>query len=177
VTPRMIGLSMALAGLAWTGSAQTPASLDLVEVRIDEGPLARNEIGADRDVTFTFLLERAPECTRANDGLTYTVLMDADLDPVTGARLRALPGLGIERQAAARCDGGAGRFVSRSGEVVVEGPTGGTPRHAIKLRMQLSGLPAHEFNWVGLVRSGARFGRVPESGEPVYWTISERALW
>jgi hypothetical protein len=149
VTPRMIGLSMALAGLAWTGSAQTPASLDLVEVRIDEGPLARNEIGADRDVTFTFLLERAPECTRANDGLTYTVLMD----------------------------GGAGRFVSRSGEVVVEGPTGGTPRHAIKLRMQLSGLPAHEFNWVGLVRSGARFGRVPESGEPVYWTISERALW
>jgi hypothetical protein len=43
--------------------------------------------------------------------------------------------------------------------------------------MRLTGLPAHEFNWVGLVRHGSRFGKVPQSGEPVYWTIAERALW
>jgi hypothetical protein len=177
VTPRMIGMSMALAALAWTPSAQAPVPLDLVGVRIDEGRLARNEIGADRDVTFVFLLERAPVCDRANDALTYAVLMDADLDSATGARLRPLPGLGIERQAAVRCDGDAGRFVSRSGAVVTEGPMAVTPRHTIKLTMRLTGLPAHEFNWVGVVRNGLRFGRVPQSGEPVYWAITERALW
>ena len=104
-------------------------------------------------------------------------MIDADLDPATGARLRALPGLGVERQAAVRCDAAAGRFVSRSGAVVTEGPTALTPRHTIKLTMRLAGLPAHEFNWVGLVRNGLRFGTVPESGEPIYWAIAERALW
>ena len=146
------------------------ATLDLVEIRIDEGPVD-NTPARDRDVNIRFVLRQAPLCNAALDGLTYALLIDADLDPATGTRLQAFPEIGIERRAAVRCDGATGQFVSRSGAVQVDAAAA-----TLRLRMRLSQLPSPEFSWIGIASLNERYRRAPATGDET-WSIVERALW
>ena len=168
-------LLLAIAIKAGPVTAQPAAAvLDLVEIRIDEGPVD-NTSARNRDVNIRFVLSQAPLCDAALDGLTYALLVDADLDPATGARLEAFPEIGIERRAVVRCNGATGQFVSRSGTVHVEtaGP-GGPP--TLRLTIRLSRLPSPAFSWIGIASLNGRYRRAPAAGVGD-WSILERALW
>ena len=165
---------LAIAGQDGRVIAQPATPLDLLEIRIAEGPVD-NTPTRDRDVNITFVLSQPPLCNAALDGLTYTLLIDADLDGATGTRLQAFREVGIERRAAVRCDGATRQFVSRSGSVRIEAPAAGAPP-AVRLTMRLSQLPSREFGWIGIVSLNERYRRAPDTGV-ADWSIRERALW
>lgn len=170
-----IAMLLSLAAMLQGAQGQGPP-LDLVEVSIAEGRVDATSPMRNRPVTFTFVLSAPPVCDASTDGVKYAVFVDADMQEATGTRLPDVPGLGVERQVVARCDGASGRYVSRSGDVSVTGAPGAGGRVELRIGMRLSQLPSTEFTWVGMVRHGDRFRLAPD-GPPAHWGITERLLW
>jgi hypothetical protein len=172
----LAALGAAMAGVAIGLRAQSAVrAIDLAEVRIEEGPTTA--AFGDRDITVVFALDRAPSCTAADDGLTYSILIDADMDVATGTRLQATPGLGIDRRISARCNGRTGTFESRGGTVGIALPRDGDRHHTLRIVLRRSGLPSPEFMWVALAHRGTRSLTLPDGQSPAYWAIAEHWLW
>lgn len=102
----------------------------------------------------------------------YGFLVDADRQPSTGQTAAAFPGLGIDAQLFAECNGGA--WSSPLGAVTVQPNASGTGS-VIQIQTAAGLLPSGEFNWVAFARQGSRVTRLPASGAG-YWTIAERAI-
>lgn len=172
------GAVLLISGMAAfvTAAQGQPFPLDLAGARIEEGAIRRGASIPDRDFRIVFLLHDPALCDASRDGLTYTLLIDADRRAGSGRVLPQFPGLGIDTQVPVRCSGADGRFVSAFGDVANAPAAEGLPPRLI-LATRLSRLPGPEFLFVALVTHGDRFIAAPESRRPVYFGILERRLW
>jgi len=150
-----------------------PTHLQFAGVEIVDAPSPADRIG-ERPVTVSFLVAGRPSCSAATSGVAYRLLIDADRDARTGARLGVAGEIGADAQLAVTCDAAAGRFVSAVGDVRVTGAGG---RTRIDLVTTARRLPSLRFRWIALAQDGPQVTRLPRSGESVPWSVPEMALW
>ncbi len=113
----------------------------------------------------------APDCAIADASLAYGILVDADRDPATGFKKRAVKNLGIDARLSATCDPVTEMLVSPLGPVQVDPTLRDTT--LIEISTTVDMLPSVNFYWIAYATENGEMVRAPDNKDHRWWAVTE----